>query len=75
MRNNNPKGELTVLGIDLSKQSFQLHGVDAKGQTVLKKTLTRGKLRVFVAQLPACTIGLEACGGANLLNSKAIQCR
>ena len=65
MNNSNPKGELSVLGIDLAKQSFQLHGVDANGKTVLKKKLSRNKLCAFVAQLPACTIGLEACGGAN----------
>ena len=65
MKHSNPKGELSVLGIDLAKQSFQLHGVDANGQTVLKKKLSRSKLCAFVAQLPACTIGLEACGGAN----------
>ena len=65
MKHSNPKGELSVLGIDLAKQSFQLHGVDANGQTVLNKKLSRSKLCAFVAQLPACTIGLEACGGAN----------
>lgn len=65
MKHNNPKGELVVLGIDLAKQSFQLHGVDSKGNVVLKKKLSRNKLCEFVAQLPACVIGLEACGGAH----------
>ncbi len=39
MNNHNAKGTLTVLGIDLAKQSFQLHGVDKDGQVVLKKKL------------------------------------
>ena len=65
MNNDSAKGELTVLGIDLAKQSFQLHGVDASGQVVLKKKLVRDKLIAFIAKLPHCLIGLEACGGSH----------
>ena len=65
MKDNNPKSRLTVLGIDLAKQSFQLHGIDTHGQVVLKKKLSRAKLSAFVAQLPPCLIGMEACGGSN----------
>lgn len=65
MSNHKLKGSVVVLGIDLAKQSFQLHGVDANGQVVLKKKLNRGKFSAFVAQLPLCLIGIEACGGAN----------
>ena len=38
MSNIKPKGTVAVLGIDLAKQSFQLHGVDASGQVVIKKS-------------------------------------
>ena len=65
MKQCNVIGEIKILGIDLSKHSFQLHGVDAGGHTVLKKTLSRGKLSTFIAKLPVCLIGLEACGGAH----------
>jgi transposase len=41
MNNNTKKGPVTVLGIDLAKQSFQLHGVDDAGQVVIKKKLNR----------------------------------
>lgn len=58
-------GELKVLGIDLAKQSFQLHGVDEHGHVVLRKKLSRSQLPAFVANLPPCLIGLEACGGAH----------
>ncbi|MFC1681739.1 IS110 family transposase [Pseudomonadota bacterium] len=51
--------------IDLAKQSFQLHGVDANGEVVLRKKLSRSKLAAFMAQLPTCLIGMEACGGAH----------
>ena len=65
MKDHNAKGNITVLGIDLAKNSFQLHGVDEKGHRVLKKKLTRSKLVAFIAKLPPCLIGLEACGGAH----------
>jgi transposase len=65
MTNSNAKGPVTVLGIDLAKQSFQLHGVDENGQVVLKKKLSRKQLTAFIARLPICLIGLEACGGAH----------
>jgi transposase len=65
MANNNSKNNVTVLGIDLAKQSFQLHGVDSNGITILKKKLTRKNLCQFIALMPACIIGIEACGDAN----------
>jgi len=65
MKDNNLKGAVVVLGIDLAKQSFQLHGVDANGSTVLTKKLNRHKLSEFIARLPNCLIGIEACGGSN----------
>ena len=57
--------KINVLGIDLAKQVFQLHGVDEQGQAVLRKKLTRKKLLAFIAQLEPCLIGLEACSSAN----------
>ena len=44
MTNNSAKGTVTVLGIDLAKQSFQLHGVDEIDKIVLKKNLSRKPL-------------------------------
>ena len=55
----------TVLGIDLAKSVFQLHGVNEAGKVVLRKKLSRGQLVAFIANLPPCLIGMEACGGAN----------
>lgn len=56
---------IKVLGIDLAKNVFQLHGTDAKGKRVLAKRLSRSKLIEFVAKLPPCLIGIEACTGAH----------
>lgn len=54
-----------VLGVDLAKNVFQIHGADAKGKCVLRKRLSRDKLKAFVANLSPCIIGIEACGGAH----------
>ena len=56
---------ITLLSIDLAKNVFQLHGVDKKGKAVLKKRVGRNKLIETVANIPGCTIVMEACGGAN----------
>ena len=56
---------IKVLGIDLAKNVFQLHGTDAKGKCVLRKRLNRPKLIEFLANLPPCIIGIEACGGSH----------
>lgn len=56
--------EVRVLGIDLAKDVFQLHGIDAQGRTALTKRLRRPQLAPFVAALPPCLIGLEACASA-----------
>ena len=65
MSKHTKKGQVRVLGIDIAKQSFELHGHDESGHVVLKKKLSRNKLPEFVANLPPCVIGMEACGGAN----------
>jgi len=54
-----------VLGIDIAKNTFQLHGVDGLGKAVLIKRLSRNQLAAYVANLPGCLIVMESCGGAN----------
>lgn len=56
---------IKVLGIDLAKNVFQLHGTDGKGKKILSKRLRREKLADFIVNLPPCLIGIEACGGSN----------
>ncbi len=65
MQNDTKNGPIKVLGIDLAKKSFQLHGVDETGQVVLRKKLNRKQLTSFIAQTAPCLIGIEACGGAH----------
>jgi len=53
--------EVRVIGLDIAKSVFQLHGVDAAGATVLKKQLKRSRLLPFFEKLPPCLVGIEAC--------------
>lgn len=57
--------EITILGIDLAKNVFQLHGIDATGKPVLRKAVSRRKLMETLVNLQPCLIGIEACGGAH----------
>jgi len=56
---------VSTLGIDLAKNTFSVHGVDADGVVTVRRTVTRSKLAELVARLPACLIGMEACSGAH----------
>ena len=55
----------TTIGIDLAKEVFQVHGVDARGKVVIRKALKRAQMAAFFANTPACLIGMEACGSAH----------
>jgi transposase len=57
--------EISVLGIDLAKNVFQLIGVDKHHKEVMKKRLSRGKLQEYISKLAPCRILMEACGGSN----------
>lgn len=65
MAKSTSKEPVATLGIDLAKRSFQLHGVDAKGRTVLTRTLSRVRLAASVARLAPCVVAMEACGSAH----------
>ena len=56
--------KVTTVGIDLAKNVFSLHGVDANGKVGLKRTVRWGELAPAVASWPPCVIGMEACSGA-----------
>ena len=56
--------EPTIIGLNLAKSVFQVHGVDERGKAVLTKRLRRDGVRSFFADLPACVVGMEACATA-----------
>ena len=57
--------KITTVGIDLAKNVFSLHAVDANGKVGLKRTVRRAELAQAVAGLAPCVIGMEACSGAH----------
>jgi transposase len=59
--------EISTLGIDLSKTTFHVIGLNGRGQIVLGKKFSRKQLLVFTANRQQMLIGMEACGGAHYL--------
>jgi error-prone DNA polymerase len=56
---------ISMIGLDIAKSVFQLHGVDAGGKAQLRRKLRRGELIAFFEQQPRCTVVMEACGAAH----------
>jgi transposase len=52
--------KVTILGIDLAKSMFRLHGVDARGAVTLRRQLTRKQLLPFLARLERCLVKAQA---------------
>ena len=53
--------EVTIIGVDLAKRVFQVHGAAADGSVVFRKKLSRAQFLRFLARQPACTVAMEAC--------------
>ncbi len=58
-------GEISIIGLDLAKQVFQVHGARVDGSVILRKKLTRGQLLAFFSKLPPCIVAMEACATAH----------
>jgi transposase len=57
--------EITTIGLDLAKNIFQVHGVDAAGAVMVRKALRRSQMIPFFSKLSPCLVGMEACGTAH----------
>ena len=57
--------KVKTLGIDLAKETFGLHGVDALGRVAVHRRVTRKQLLGFLVKLEPCLVGMEACGSAH----------
>jgi transposase len=53
--------QISTIGIDIAKNVFQVHGIDEKGEVVVRRQLRRRQVLSFFAKLPACLVGMEAC--------------
>jgi len=57
--------QITTIGLDIAKNVFQVHGIDAAEKVVIRKQLRRGQVLKFFASLAPCLIGMEACATAH----------
>lgn len=57
--------KIATVGLDIAKQSFQVHAADSEGRAVLRKRLRRNQVAEFFANLSPCVVGMEACGGSH----------
>ena len=57
--------EVTIIGIDLAKRVFQLHGASGDGSVVFRKKLSRGQVLAFISQQSRCVVAMEACATAH----------
>jgi transposase len=55
----------TTTGLDIAKSVFQVHGVDAAGQVVIRRQLKRRYVVSFFQKLPQCLVGIEACASSH----------
>jgi transposase len=56
---------VTTIGLDIAKNVFQVHAIDAQGVLVVAKPIRRGQLLKFLASLPRCLVAMEACASAH----------
>lgn len=56
---------ISVVGLDLAKNVFQVHALNEKGEAVVRRSLRRGAVLKFFAGLPPCLVGMEACASAH----------
>jgi len=56
--------EIIRIGVDIAKNVFEVHGVNAQEQVVVRRSLRRNQVLAWFGKLPACLIGMEACGTA-----------
>lgn len=54
-----------IIGLDLAKSVFQVHGVDAEGRAIVRRQLRRSQVLAFFERLRPCLVGMEACSGAH----------
>src|SRR5215472_372946 len=56
---------ITTIGLDIAKSVFQIHGVDADGQVIIRRQLKRRYVLAFFEKLAPCLIGIEACASSH----------
>ncbi len=57
--------KISTIGLDLAKNWFQVHGVDAEGKVVVRRRLRRGEVLAYFQSIEPCLVGMEACATAH----------
>src|SRR6202521_4918685 len=57
--------QIATIGLDIAKNVFQVHGIDAAEKVVVRKQLRRSQVIAFFEALPPCLVGMEACASAH----------
>src|ERR1700746_2930806 len=60
-----PMQSISTIGLDIAKSVFQVHGIDAAGQVVIRRQLKRRFVQSFFEKLPPCLVGIEACASSH----------
>ena len=56
---------VTTIGLDIAKSVFQVHGIDAEGNVIIRRQLKRRSVLTFFQKLPSCLVGIEACASSH----------
>ena len=56
---------ITTIGLDIAKSVFQVHGVDAEGNVILRRRLKRRYVLAFFEKIPPCLVGIEVCASSH----------
>ena len=67
-------GKISMIGLDLAKSVFQVHGVDGSGAAVLKQKLRRERAPGFFVSLDPCVVVMEACGSGRYWAREIAKC-
>ena len=65
--------QVTVIGLDIAKHVFQVHGIDAAGNVIIRRQLKRRYVLPFFQKLPSCLVGIEACASLRRRWSQALN--
>ncbi len=57
--------QVFIIGIDLAKNTFQVHGATKAGNRIFNKKVTRAKLISFLTEIPNCIVAMEACASSH----------
>ncbi len=69
-------GMITTIGLDIAKSVFQVHGIDADGDVMVRRKLARSRVLTFFEKLPGCLVGIvETAGSGKPIWADAHQVR